>query len=312
VSDLTKYESLLLKGEDVKRSFAANYVAQLFKSYSCSQDDIIQFLHQAQISGANPVLKEIYLIERNTKIKGEHGQDKWVKRGTVVYSYNFLLRVAAQTGQFDGYTEKFEVEKVFDPITRKAGQEELTCTVTVKRKGHGEYPYTARWTEYSQDNTQWRSKPYVMLGKCALAGALRRAFPEAMGGVFLEEELREEDLDLQNQAKEKDLAIEASAEIKQEKEALLLDKIENEDERDQALALIKERMGKITKGQDAAQRGAALKEICGVLKFADLSGKTLDELRAIAQKALDQYEAILEREIAKKKGAKDNTFKINP
>jgi hypothetical protein len=97
----------------------------------------------------------------------------------------------------------------------------------------------------------------------------------------------------------------------EEHRALTKDKIENEDERELALSLIKERMGKITKGQDAAQKGAALKEICGVLKFADLSGKTLDELKAIAQKALDQYEAIIEREVAKKKSAKDNTFPID-
>jgi phage recombination protein Bet len=313
MSDLAKFENLLLKGDDVKRSFAANYVAQLFKSYSCDQSDIIQFLHQAQISGANPVLKEIYLIERNTKVKGEHGQDKWVKRGTVVYSYNFLLRVAAQTGQFDGYTEKFEVEKVFDPLTRKPGLEELVCTVTVKRKGHGEYPYSARWSEYSQDNTQWKSKPYVMLGKCALSGALRRAFPEAMGGVFLEEEFREEDLDRENQIKANQDAIEVKAEVRAEKEQVLSEKIEQEDERTKTLELIKERMGKLTTGQTPTEKGKALKDVCGVLKFDDLNSKTLVELKEIAAKALSLMEEKILQSAQKKKSAADNSFKLeNP
>jgi len=310
MNEVQVYEKFLLKGDEVKRSFAADYIAQLFKTYTCDQSDIVQFLHQAQLSGANPVLKEIYLIERNTKVKGEFGQDRWVKRGTVVYSYNFLLRVAAQTKEFDGYTEDFKVEKVFDPILKKTGSEELVCTVTVKRRGHGEYPYTARWSEYDQDNTQWRSKPYVMLGKTALAGALRRAFPEAMGGVYLEEEFREDDLEMEAIAKEKDKAIEVSVEKKIEKQAVLTEKIENEDERTKAIELIKERLGKITKGQDATQKGLALKEICGVLKFQDLGQKTLDELNAIAKKALDIFEEQVNKEVAKKKSAKENTFTI--
>jgi phage recombination protein Bet len=302
MSDLTKYEEILLKGDEVKRSFAANYVASLFKTHSCAQEDIIQFLHQAQLSGANPVLKEIYLIERNVKIKGEYGQDKWIKRGTVVYSYNFLLRVAAQTGEFDGYTENFEVKPFFDPVTGKLGKEELVCTVVVNRKNHGSYPYTSRWSEYAQDTTQWKSKPYIMLGKTALAGALRRAFPEAMGGVFLEEEIRDEDF--------KQDAIEADAEVKERKAELLAEKVEQQDERDAVIELIKERMGKITNGKTATEKGLALKEICGVNRFQDLSQKTLAELKAISEKALGILEEKAVRAAKKVKTVKDVTFKV--
>ena len=313
MSDLQKYEQLLLKGEGVKRSFAASYIAQLFKNYSCDQADIVQFLHQAQLSGANPVLKEIYLIERNTKVKGEFGQEKWVKRGTVVYSYNFLLRVAAQTGQFDGYTEQFKVESIFNPITGKTGNDELFCTVVVNRKGHGSYPYTSRWSEYAQDNSQWRSKPYLMLGKTALAGALRRAFPETLGGVFLEEEFKEDDLDKEGEKKAVADAIEAQVEIKEEQAKVSVEKVELEDERSQALSLIKERMGKLTFGQTAIEKGKALKEICGVLKFDDLKSKSLIELEEIAVKAISIIEEKALQQVQKKKTVKDMSFKLeNP
>ncbi len=318
MSDVKVYEKFLLTGDEVKRSFASDYIAQLFKTYSkCDQSDIVQFLHQSQLSGANPVLKEIYLIERNVKVKGDYGQDKWVTRGTVVYSYNFLLRVAAQTKEFDGYSESFKVEKIFDPITGAFGKEELVCTVTVKRRGHGEYPYSARWSEYVQTdkngvaNSQWRSKPYVMLGKTALAGALRRAFPESVGGVFIEDEFRDDELENEAIKKENEKAIEAHVEVLTEKKELLADKIENEDERTKTMELIKERMGKLTKGQSPTEKGAALKEVCGVSKFTDLSGKTLAELKAISDKAFAIFEESVEREAHKKKSAKENTFKIN-
>jgi hypothetical protein len=141
-----------------------------------------------------------------------------------------------------------------------------------------------------------------MLGKTALAGALRRAFPEAMGGVFLEEEIRDEDF--------KQDAIEADAEVKERKAELLAEKVEQQDERDAVIELIKERMGKITNGKTATEKGLALKEICGVNRFQDLSQKTLAELKAISEKALGILEEKAVRAAKKVKTVKDVTFKV--
>ena len=51
---------------------------------------------------------------------------------------------------------------------------------------------TARWKEYYPGDKQgfmWRNKPHVMLGKCAEALALRKAFPKQLAGLFVAEEL---------------------------------------------------------------------------------------------------------------------------
>lgn len=54
---------------------------------------------------------------------------------------------------------------------------------------------TARWSEYvgtkkgGAPTHMWRSKPFLMLGKCAEALALRKAFPDQLAGVYTAEEM---------------------------------------------------------------------------------------------------------------------------
>jgi hypothetical protein len=67
--------------------------------------------------------------------------------------------------------------------------------VTVYRLTRGTryaYSATARYNEYvpapGQDH-MWKRMPHVMLGKCAEALALRKAFPQQLGGLYVKEEL---------------------------------------------------------------------------------------------------------------------------
>ena len=77
--------------------------------------------------------------------------------------------------------------------------------VTVYRYGRDNekiaYSAKARYSEYVQTkkdglpNHMWATKPYIMLGKCAEALALRKAFPDELSGMYADEEMGQADND---------------------------------------------------------------------------------------------------------------------
>jgi len=70
-----------------------------------------------------------------------------------------------------------------------------TAKVTVYKIVEGQrYPFTAtaRWSEYypgEKMGFQWHIRPYLMLGKCAEALTLRKAFPKLLSGMYAQEEM---------------------------------------------------------------------------------------------------------------------------
>jgi hypothetical protein len=110
-------------------------------------------------------------------------------RYTPITSIDFLRGRAHDTGEMAGSDDP-----VFDKDAR-------TATVTVYRLTRGTryaYSATARFNEYVPDpgpngrgDVMWKRMPHVMLGKCAEALALRKAFPQQLGGLYVKEELEQ-------------------------------------------------------------------------------------------------------------------------
>lgn len=148
-------------------------------------EDLLLFLYVAKRTGLDPLTKQIYAVYRwNTR------QGKEVM--TIQSSIDGMRLVAQRTKEYAGqddviYDPKDEVTK----YPRKA-------TVTVyKLIGGTRVSFTAsvRWGEYvqldknNQPTSMWDRMPYLMLGKCAEALALRKAFPNELSGVYSEEEM---------------------------------------------------------------------------------------------------------------------------
>lgn len=145
-------------------------------------------------SNLSPFKKQVHLVKRWTK-DGD--------RYTIQTGIDGYRAIANRTGQYagnddyrfdEGLTEYEAVKNKRNPPT--------TATATVYRIVSGvrcPFSSTARWDEYVQQgkngvSPMWSKMPYLMLGKCAEALALRKAFPEEIGGVYTDEEMQQADV----------------------------------------------------------------------------------------------------------------------
>lgn len=165
--------------------------------------DLRMFIVTAARVGLDPLARQIFPVYRFSDGKNVM---------TIQVSIDGMRVIAARTGLYAGQDDtvfhywnegpdgklRLTTEEPFD-------EEESPCpaiaTVTVYRLVPGtgiRFPFTAsaRWEEYVQrwSNTGkpmnlWASHPHVMLGKCAEAQVLRKAFPQDLSGLYAEEEI---------------------------------------------------------------------------------------------------------------------------
>jgi phage recombination protein Bet len=151
--------------------------------------DQLDLVRRTVAAGATDAELELFLFD--CQRRGVHPLDRLIhftKRGgryTPITSIDFLRGRAHDTGEMAGSDDA-----VFD-------QDIQVATVTVYRLTRGvryAYTATARYTEYvpaaGQDH-MWHKMPHTMLGKCAEALALRKAFPQQLGGLYVKEELEQ-------------------------------------------------------------------------------------------------------------------------
>jgi phage recombination protein Bet len=148
-----------------------------------SDDNFAVHLYNCSRLGVHPLDQLVVYTEHGGKY-------------TPVASINFLRSRAAATGEMAGSDDA-----VF--VTRDGDEFPLAATVTVYRLTHGmrfAYTATARWDEYcpapgpkGTGDRMWQKMPHTMLAKCAEALALRKAFPQELGGLYVSEELDQAD-----------------------------------------------------------------------------------------------------------------------
>ena len=137
------------------------------------------FVAVCQRTGLDPFAKQVYAIKRGDKLTIQTGID----------GYRLL---AARTGDLAGIDDV-----IYDS---EDGEHPSWARVTVYRlvRDHRvPFTATARWKEYRPTGSasMWDKMPYLMLGKCAEALALRKAFPAEISGVYTAEEMSQADAD---------------------------------------------------------------------------------------------------------------------
>jgi len=183
----------------------------------CTDSEFKLFLYVAKRSGLDPLSKQIYAVKRwNGRLKRKEmviqtGIDGYrVIAGRKDYAGQdapeFVHCVLTKRGE-EKY-EQIKGEKYTEPPVL------VSATVTVYRFINGErvpFSHTAYWDEYVQLDkdgkpTQfWRKMPHNQLAKCAEAGALRKAFPNDLAGIYTHEEMQQAENDMPPERKVKDI-----------------------------------------------------------------------------------------------------------
>lgn len=136
------------------------------------------FLYTAQRTGLDPLTRQIHFVKRGGQMTIQTGIDGY-------------RAIADRTGALAG---------IDDPIyDSEDGQHPNKATVAVYKLVDGQrvaFTASARWAEYAPTGSQafmWNKMPYLMLGKCAEALALRKAFPSDLSGLYTNEEMHQAD-----------------------------------------------------------------------------------------------------------------------
>lgn len=108
------------------------------------------------------------------------------------YSLVSSIDYARKVGMRSGVVGVSEPRYEFDE-----NKKVISCTITVKRKvGEyvGEYSSTVYFDEYNTGRNLWVSKPKTMIAKVAEMHSLRKACPEELAQVYVEEDYDQENV----------------------------------------------------------------------------------------------------------------------
>lgn len=135
--------------------------------------DLALYAEVCRRKALDPFANQVYAVFRGGKMTIQTGIDGY-------------RAIAFRTGDLDAIDEP-EFFDWDDPKARHA-------RVKVWRKGSSRPTVgIAYWTEYSAQSGLWGKMPRTMLAKCAEAQALRKAFPEALSGLYTAEEMSQAD-----------------------------------------------------------------------------------------------------------------------
>lgn len=170
-----------------------------------SDDEFFVFLQQCKVSGLNPLLGHAYCVPRRTNVAPKGQQAQWVTNHVFQPAIDGMRARAAEFPDFRASDSAAVHEKDHyvchtgtGEVDHKAGmlgqRGRLVGAWGRVRMKDGtavvvELPVSAR----SGQSDFWTSDPGGMLAKCAEAAALRKAYPRAFGGLYVQEEMPAEE-----------------------------------------------------------------------------------------------------------------------
>lgn len=173
---------------DIVRKYLVNGESKLV-----TDQEIVMFMGMCKANKLNPFNKDAYLIKYGSQ------------PASMIISKDVFFKRAIENPMYNGMESGICVEKNGEIITRtghvyiKGTETLLGAWCKVYRKDW-EFPvyqevnfdeYAGR-TKTGELNSNWKTKPAVMITKVAEATALRKAFTDCMQGMYIAEEVEEQ------------------------------------------------------------------------------------------------------------------------
>ncbi len=178
--------------DQIKRAMDQNYLSNLVRQHpTLDKSQIVEFINKCQLTGADPRLNQVYLLVHNAWNKDKQKEEP---KGTTVFAYQFFIQMAQRTGELEDFGVDTVHDTYLDLVTGKE-KKSITAIAWVNRKGKGKTTYKGRFWEFAKTMKSgdlmgsWKTMPYLMLEKCAVANVMRWAFPEALTGLYVAEEI---------------------------------------------------------------------------------------------------------------------------
>lgn len=174
-----------------------NVIKQLIAP-NCTDVELSLFQKVCQRTELDPFTNQIRAMRRRSKnIDGE-----WEEKLSIMTGIDGFRVIALRTNEYMGQDGPMWCGE--DGIWREVWLENFApsaAKVAVYRKGF-DHPVVsiARWGAYVQLNKEgyptkmWEKMGDFMLGKCAEALALRKAFPQQISGLYTEDEIPDADI----------------------------------------------------------------------------------------------------------------------
>lgn len=153
-----------------------------------TDDELMMFRWISHRTQLDPFMRQIYFVKRWDSREGK-------EKGAIQVGIDGFRVIAERTGAYAGNDDvvfEGELEKEYEKKKYVAPAKATAKVYKIVQGIRSEFAATARWDEYYPGDKQgfmWRNKPAIMLGKCAEALALRKAFPAVLSGLYVEGEL---------------------------------------------------------------------------------------------------------------------------
>lgn len=198
-----------------------------------TDQEVMMFIMICKDQGLNPFAKDAYLIKYGNQ------------PAAVVTSIGAMQKRAADFPEFAGIESGICVRTEDGSIERREGalyipgeERIIGGWATCYRKDREiQAHYECTFEEYvgrkkdGEINSQWATKPAIMIRKCAIAGAIREAFPKQYASIYERDEIRSstaQDFDMEEPAgipEAEVITIDSPSEFEQEVQRTATDEI---------------------------------------------------------------------------------------